>query len=228
MLSRIFVLAAGVVSAAVMSAPALAQPDFQHHQAMIDIAATPPWDYGDDFGDDHDDGSGYDLGDWQDWRAASPIQLTGAEIETIAKYRAYMDGKWFHDGLDAGETDGACVSTFLRQGSGAMVIALGEWALLGFFSPDAPRPAELQTLQVTLKQDADPPATVNAFNMALPWDRDRSGLIVFAVPAVGALIGGMGETQSFAVSVGGKPAVNIGWSDGHAARDELLACIEAR
>jgi len=119
----------------------------------------------------------------------------------------------------------------MRQGSGAMVVALGgrnDWALLGVFSPDAPRPSATQTIQVSLTQTGDPPAIVNAFSLPLAWDRDHSGLVVFAVPSAGALIDGMLDAQSFDVAVKGKRIANVAWTGGHAARDELAACVAGR
>lgn len=226
---RLSHLAFAALVLAMGSAPAFAQSDFQHHQAMVDIAATPPWDY-DDYGYE-DDGPSFDLSHWRDWSDAPPVQLTDEERDNIARYRAFMDGAWFHGEAGSGAVGGACVATFLRQGSGVMVAALGgakDWALLGIFSQDAPRPAELQTIQVTLTQSGDPPATVNAFSLALPWDREHLGLVVFAVPAADALVGGMMDSQGFDVAIKGKRVASIVWNDGLAARDELAACVARR
>lgn len=221
MFSRYLVAAALVL----VATPAFAQSAFEHHQAMVDIAATPPWDYGDY--EDEDSGPSYSMGEWRDWSEQPPVVLDSDTIATLAKYRAFNEGQWFHDV----SADRSCVATFMRQGSGAMVVALGgrkDWALLGVFSPDAPRPAKLETVPVTLTQTGDPPANVNAFSLALPWDRDHSGLIVFAIPSAGALIDGMLDSQGFDVAIKGKRVASVLWSGGLAARDELGACIAAR
>jgi hypothetical protein len=213
------------VPAVLAPASACAQSAFQHHQAMMDIAATPPWDY-DDYGEEDDDPS-YSVGEWRDWSYAPPVVLDSDTIATLAKYREFMDGSWFHD--MSGED--ACVATFMRQGSGAMAVALGgrdDWALLGVFSPTAPRPSTMQTIQVSLTQTGDPPASVSAFSLPLAWDRDHSGLIVFAVPSAGALIDGLLDAQSFDVAIQGKSVAQVAWTGGLAARAELAACIAGR
>jgi len=72
------------VAGAIMLAPAtaLAQSEFQHHQAMVDIAATPPWDH-DDYGG-ADDGPSYSSDEWRDWSEEPPVVLDTDTIANIA------------------------------------------------------------------------------------------------------------------------------------------------
>ena len=53
-------------------------------------------------------------------------------------------------------------------------------------------------------------------------------LIVFAVPTIEALMGGMEDNWSFDVIYQGQSIASIEWHDGLKARDELKKCLAGR
>jgi len=103
-------------------------------------------------------------------------------------------------------------------------------ALLGFVAiePPAgfPRPDDAQATQkvkVTLKQGADAPASVTAFNRTIGGLADE---IAFAVPTIDAALAGMEDRLAFSIEHEGKPVFALEWHSGLAAREELRKCLK--
>ena len=80
---------------------------------------------------------------------------------------------------------------------------------------------------VTVADGGASPATVRVFNATLPW-LDGYGIVFFAVPSLQAAIDGMVEAQAFDVAMDGQSVVEVAWTGGLGARDQLSACISAR
>lgn len=136
-----------------------------------------------------------------------------------------------------------CAATFLRakrvkqergdgMSDGMMVTLFGpggnyRGALLGF-SPLGkdhafPKLKNRQPVKVTLKQGNVAPVTLNAIYMEV--SPTAPPLIVFAVPSIEALMGGMEDTWRFEVIYEGKSIADIEWHDGLMARKELKKCL---
>ncbi len=103
-------------------------------------------------------------------------------------------------------------------------------ALLGF-SPLGkdhafPKLKSRQPVKVTLKQGDVAPVTLNAIYMEV--SPTAPPLIVFAVPSIEALMGGMEDTWRFEVVYEGKSIADIEWHDGLKARDELKQCLAGK
>lgn len=224
-------LVAVAVLAALTPGASANYPDAEAHQrAMNDIAATPPWDdggYDDGYG--YDDEPSYSADEFYDWSAAdAPAEASAPANDP--RYQAFLDGEWLFKTPSKGEADQTCSAMFLRQGVGAVIIATGgrqDPALLGFFSLDLPRSAKGEVVKAMLDQTDSPSATVDVYNAPLPWAPDF-GLVFFAVPSADALIGNMLDVHTFRVSMDGRIGAQIEWTGGHAARDTLNACMEAR
>lgn len=139
-----------------------------------------------------------------------------------------------------------CAAMFLRakrvkqergdgMSDGMMVTLLGpggnyRGALLGF-SPLGkdhafPKLKNRQPVKVTLKQGNAAPVTLNAIYMEV--SPSAPPLIVFAVPSIEALMGGMEDQWSFDVSYEGQSIANIAWHDGLKARGELKKCLSGQ
>lgn len=103
-------------------------------------------------------------------------------------------------------------------------------ALLGFVAiePPAgfPRPDDAratQKVKVTLKQGADAPASVTAFNRTIGGLADE---IAFAVPTIDAALAGMEDRLAFSIEHEGKPVFALEWHSGLAAREVLRKCLK--
>jgi hypothetical protein len=122
----------------------------------------------------------------------------------------------------------ALFSKFVPGQRGGMVNVLGFQgphpnAWLMFYSEELPRPRSVTKLDVSLQQDDEPAQTVKTFNYRLSED---VGVVVFAVPGLGAAVDGMREKQSFKLSVDGKQLMNISWANGAEAIQQLKQCAK--
>jgi hypothetical protein len=96
-------------------------------------------------------------------------------------------------------------------------------AMLMFWSKDVPTPKGTQLVPVSLAQDDEPNTqTVRAYNYTEP---QGIGAVAFGVPSIEALLSNMQEKQRFRVVMNSQLVVDMGWSDGHAARDALKNCV---
>ncbi len=168
--------------------------------------------------------------------------------EAAIRYREKIIAGWweFMQANSKARPGEYCAATFLRAkrvkhergdgiSDGMMVTLFGpggnyRGALLGF-SPLGkdhafPKLKNRQPVKVTLKQGDVAPVTLNAIYMEV--SPSAPPLIVFAVPSIEALMGGMEDQWSFEVSYEGQSIANIEWHDGLKARDELKKCLAGR
>ncbi|WOD39662.1 hypothetical protein [Nodosilinea sp. E11] len=89
-----------------------------------------------------------------------------------------------------------------------------------------PSPTTVETITVTLTQNDEPPATVKAFNYAMP--NLPFGVIAFAVPTIDAALAGMEDVQSFDVKINGQSVANTTWHSGLTVRDEFRKCLNGQ
>lgn len=102
-------------------------------------------------------------------------------------------------------------------------------ALLGFVAIEPPegfpRPDDAKAtrkIKVTLKQGADAPASVMAFNSTIAGLSDE---VTFAVPTIDAALAGMEDKLRFKIDHEGREIFNLEWHSGFAARDMLKRCL---
>lgn len=252
-------LSAGAAAvAALLSTPALACSDLpnicamnaQHHQNMMDIAATPQWDYDESYGegyyyDDYSDSySDYPSSSYDPTQVllsasrgvSAAMQQPTSELEERLKdpkfreaYERYQAGGWeyFQDHADAPK--GQYCAAFFTKGEG-MVRLSGpggdyQGALITFWGPGIPSPDTVKTIKVTLDQADGAPQAVQAFNYKIPGD--AYGAIAFAVPSIEAALEGMLDKQSFELLIKGKSVARVEWHDGLKARKQIEKCLRA-
>lgn len=174
--------------------------------------------------------------------------LTSNKEEAIRFREKIVAGWWeFMQANSKAKPGETCAAAFLRAKrvprpggvdlfeSGVMVTLFGpggdyRGALLGFAPltrDDAfPKLQNGQKILVTLKQGDEAPATLNAIYMKVA--PSAPPLIVFAVPTIEALMGGMEDNWSFDVIYQGQSIASIEWHDGLKARDELKRCLAGK
>ena len=173
--------------------------------------------------------------------------MTSNKEEAIRYREKVIAGWWEFMQVNSKAKPGEyCAATFLRAkrvkqergdglSDGMMVTLFGpggnyRGALLGF-SPLGkdhafPKLRNRQPVKVTLKQGDVAPVTLNAIYMEV--SPSAPPLIVFAVPSIEALMGGMEDQWSFDVSYEGQSIANVEWHDGLKARDELKKCLAGK
>lgn len=221
--------------------PNICEMNAQHHQNMIDIAATQQ-QQGDDSPGDYDSGPAprYDpvAG------AMSTMLSIGAMARSIGdefeekkkdpKFAAALDryhnGGWDYFQDVAKPKAGEYCAALYAKGD-AMVRVSGPGsdypgALLTFSGSDIPAPRKVRKIKVTLNQSDGSSQTVEAFNYKLPNETFAS--IAFAVPTIEAALAEMKDKQGFELLVKGKPVAKLDWHDGLYARAQLEKCLRGR
>ncbi len=229
-----------LAAASTLALPALAWDDpvaneiqsrmMEQQQRSIDefVADQQAWGGEDDEDYAYDEPPAYSEEEWMAW-AAEGDSAAAARLADDPAYQAFVNGQWLHVPPAKARKD-ACSVMFLRGGVGAMILATGDAkdpAILAFFGRNVPKPAKLVETRATLSQTGASPATVRVFNATLPW-LDGYGIVFFAVPSLQAAIDGMVEAQAFDVAMDGQSVVEVAWTGGLGARDQLSACISAR
>lgn len=136
---------------------------------------------------------------------------------------AFLRGKHVkHERVD-NVSDGIAVTLFGPGGN-------YRGALLGF-SPlgddhGFPKLKSGKPVLVTLKQGNIKPATLNAIYTEM--SPTAPPLLVFAVPSIEALMGGMEDDWHFEVIYEGKSIADITWYGGIKARDQLKQCLAGK
>lgn len=155
-------------------------------------------------------------------------QVATLKLESDPQYRRYVNGGWtyFQDAIAARPGE-LCTAFFTKRDSFVAVTGPdGETAdaWLTFWGPDVPTPVDAKRVNVSLAQSGgNPPQMVSAFNSFNP--ANGMGGITLRVPTVDGLLDNMLDVHSFTVSLDGKTVSQIDWTGGHAARDQLRACI---
>ena len=232
---RLSVLTSCLLTGALHASPAAAQSAEQHHAAMMDIAATPPW------------------GGYQAASDEAPHQyLTREELAAIGErlkkeraieqaeherrlreepaYHDFYEGFWLPMQEDAVAKGGPCTIHFFRKGQGVLLMGPtrdypgGFLSFYGYFVPPAKR---VKKLQLTLIQTGEAPQKVQVFNSVTPWDK-KMGMVFFAVPTIEAAMAGMTDDLDFILEKDGEMLMSIKWHSGLAERDKLKSCLAAQ
>jgi hypothetical protein len=175
-----------------------------------------------------------------EFETASAMLLVQQQLELLQdpEYLRYLSGSWQLFPASALEdvTPGDyCAASFFKasmdpaaNNAPVMITLSGpggdyEGALLTFAAEAIPSPTTVETITVTLTQNDEPPATVQAFNYAMP--NLPFGVIAFAVPTIDAALAGMEDVQSFDVKINGQSVANTTWHSGLTVRDEFRKCL---
>lgn len=219
--------------------PNICQMNAQHHQNMMDIAATPPWSGG--YSDDYD--SGYDSAprrqpltaeDWARLIEAAKEQDARNEAEHQRKlkedpaYGLFYNGFWVKTEANDADKARSCMVHFTRKGQGVVIAGPSEQyggGVLSFYGYFVPRSNKIKTVTVTLRQDDGPPQQLKVFSGKTPW-MDKLGMVHFAVSDIDAAMAGMTDEMRFALEYKGEEVMSITWQDGHKHRDIMKACLQ--
>lgn len=174
----------------------------------------------------------------------APVRsMTPAEVENLKKLQAEKDardarvaeevakGIWFSASSSTPEGK-LCTASFAKLTredngkSGGIVSIMGFQkprpdAWLIFYGTGLPRPKNVKKIKITLQQDDEPAQAVQVFNYRY---LGRAGAIAFAVPGLTAALEGMRDTQSFKLSIDGKIAMAIQWTDAAPVIEQLKQC----
>lgn len=243
-------IGAAAFCAAVTASPAAACSDLanicemqaQHFREMMDIAATPPWDSGED--QYEDDGSSSEMvsaprwtqEQWAAHAAAVREQEAIAEaehqrrIETEPGYRDFYNGWWIPQDGQQPESGASCMLHFARKGQGVILMgpsAEYKGAMLGFYGWFVPNSRSLKTISMTLVQDDEPAQTLKVFNSRAPWMGDKVGMVFFAVPDIESALAGMSDDMHFELRdpKTQEMLMAIRWHSGFENRDAMRACV---
>jgi hypothetical protein len=221
--------------------PNICQMNAQHHQNMVDIAATPPWSSG-----QQDDDSSYDGGsstyrsppmtaeDWARLALLTEERIAREEAEHQRKlaedpaYARFYNGFWINSPAEDITPARSCFVHFTRKGQGVVLAGPGgdyRGGTLSFYGFQVPRSKQLKTITMTLGQDSDLPQQVRVFSGHTPW-LEQMGMVHFAVPDIDAALAGMTDEMIFDLGQNGERALLIKWHSGHKQRDEMRACLD--
>lgn len=232
-------LAHATPAAACSDLPNICQMNAQHHQNMMDIAATPPWSDG--YDDSYDGGNDMapsrpplSAADWERLIEAAKEQDARNEAEHQRKlaedpvYARFYNGYWLKSGTEGDDKDRACMVHFTRKGQGVVLAGPGGQyggAVLSFYGYLIPKSKRLKTITMTLRQDDEPPQQVRVYNGKTPWLKDM-GMVHFAVPDINAAISGMTDEMTFDLAIEGEQVLIIKWHGGNEQRDLLRSCVD--
>ncbi len=104
-------------------------------------------------------------------------------------------------------------------------------AMLSFIAVEPPEtfprpdnPTAIEKVKVTLKQGADPAATVTAFNTSIGFSDE----IKFAVPTIEAAMAGMDDQLKFKIDYQGNTIFELKWHSTIAAREVLSQYLKGQ
>ncbi len=155
-----------------------------------------------------------------------------AELQSDPRLERFVNGGWdYYQSRQPAEPGEYCAATYLNRHG--MITLTGvdkswEGAMLIFVGENIPKPAAFRTITATLKQTGDLPATVQVHNLARVPQMHELGTLVFAVPSMGAALGGMTDTLEFIIEIEGKEVFRLSWKDGLKAREQLRKCVRKR
>lgn len=178
----------------------------------------------------------------EDLVSSAKKEINAKEAIETSKARALNDprrkkvetGYWqFFQGQRGARPGEFCTAVFWKADRMISISGPGgsyKGALLGFVAIEPPegfpRPDDAkatQKVKVTLKQGADAPASVTAFNRTIGGLADE---IAFAVPTIDAALAGMEDRLAFSIEHEGKPVFALEWHSGVAAREMLKKCLK--
>lgn len=153
-----------------------------------------------------------------------------ARLDADPRAKRYREGGWDFFQDSPAPVPGEYCAAFWWKRDGLVRISGpgGEHtgALITFWGEGIPRPSAVERIRVTLEQTGEAPQTVQAFNYRLPGE--AYGAIALAVPSIDAALAGMEDVHHFVLKIEGRQVAAVDWTDGHAARDRLRACVDAR
>ncbi|MDF2980307.1 MAG: hypothetical protein K0Q69_79 [Devosia sp.] len=251
--SAVWTILLAAPASACSDLPNICAMNAQHHQNMVDISSgmySYGDYYGEEeyYGDDYYD-SGYYSGDIDysayaedpgrslSNEAASFVSAVSAEQAALEErlqdpgfrkaYERYSKGGWDYFQDNAKAAPGEYCAALYWRGEGMVRLSGpgGDYAgaLITFWGPNVPTPAEVKTISVTLDQADGAPQKVKAFNYRLAGD--AWGAIALAVPSIEAALDGMEDTQSFKLLVGNKKVAEVEWQGGLKAKSKLESCL---
>jgi hypothetical protein len=152
------------------------------------------------------------------------------ELEADPGYQRHKRGEWkIFQGRKNSAPGDNCVAMWSKVDGAVSIVGPGkayQGGMLIFWSTDIPRPADTQTVAVTLKQSKYQPQSVNALNFSVP--DVPAGAIGLTVPNIEAALNTMLDVEHFVVEMDGQPVADIDWIDGLAARAKLSECVKSR
>ncbi len=155
-----------------------------------------------------------------------------AELESDPRFKRFATGGWdYYQSRLPAEPGEYCAATYLnRQGMITLTGVDKSWegAMLIFVGENIPKPEAFRTITATLKQTGDLPTTVQVYNFARTPQMQELGTLVFAVPSMGAALGGITDALEFIIEIEGDEVFRLSWKDGLKARDQLRKCIRRR
>lgn len=158
------------------------------------------------------------------------IQAKLQKMEADLDAMESATGEWtfFQGGKDSAPGDN-CVALWSKPGGAVSVVGPGkayQGGMLIFWGKEIPRPMEMQTIAVTLKQSRFKPQSVNALNFSVPGI--PAGAIGLTVPKIDAALNNMLDVEHFTLEMAGRKVADIDWKDGLSARAQLDRCIKGR
>lgn len=158
----------------------------------------------------------------------APAPAASAADEALRRRHAEGGWSYFQDVPDA--APGEYCAALYWKGDGLVRISGpgGDFtgAMLTFWGPGVPRPAEVRRVPVVLRQTDEPPQRVQAFHYALPGEAFAA--VALAVPTLEDALAGMLDQHRFEVELDGRTVATVAWTQGFAARDQLRACAAQR
>lgn len=229
-------LATGGPAAACSDLPNICAAQAQHHQQMIDIAATSPQGtddprYEEPPADPTRDRMNMASGMVALMQASLDNRIQLAEAMKDPRHARYENGGWdFYQDAEGAPPGEYCAAFYWKKDGFVRLSGPGgdyDGALMTFWGEDIPSPDNVRKVKVTLNQsDGSPPQTVEAMNYRLPGE--PYGAIALTVPSSAALLDNMLDTHGFDLSIKGKSVARVDWTGGTAARDELRKCVSKR
>jgi hypothetical protein len=158
-------------------------------------------------------------------------QLAGAlqnkDDHVVANGKA-KEPQWFarKNGSKPGK---GCTITFASGNSALGYLGPSDDWNEAFFLVTGPgvEPAKkTKSVKVTLSTDGEPDRTVTATHISI--DNEPNGMIIFLLPNIDAALDIMQDQEGVRVSMAGAQIFSSAWTKGHAARDQMRACLAKR
>jgi hypothetical protein len=140
--------------------------------------------------------------------------------------------KLAHNGKTSGK---GCVITYYSGLSDAALAYVGptaDWNEAFFLvsGSSVPQVAEPTPRKITLSTDGEPDRTVTANLLTIKGEKagEATAMILFSLPSVEAGLDVMQDSEGVRVTIDKKQVFSLAWKDGHAARDQMRACLAGK
>jgi hypothetical protein len=128
-----------------------------------------------------------------------------------------------------------CVITYysgLTDAAMAYVGPTADWNEAFFLvsGNSVPQVAEPTPKKITLSTDGEPDRTVTANLLTIKGEKagEATAMILFSLPNVEAGLDVMQDSEGVRVTIDKKQVFSLAWKDGHAARDQMRACLAGK